>query len=221
MTENVATTGRDRREPLKADELIRKLSAEKIVPVLRALDSGQLHSQLDLALEAGFGIVEITATSPGWDTLLAEVSKNLSNEGLTVAAGTITTVDDAHKAMAAGAQFLVAPYGVPDVRAVTRGQIVFIEGGLSPNEIAAASATNGIAKLFPASTVGVGHLRALRDVLPNCSIMPTGGITVDNAQEWLSAGAIAVGMGGGLFRSTPQELRDFRLRIVETDDGRN
>jgi 2-dehydro-3-deoxyphosphogluconate aldolase/(4S)-4-hydroxy-2-oxoglutarate aldolase len=221
LTEEVATPQRSSREPLKADELIRKLGSEKIVPVLRTLDSGQLRNQLDQALEAGFGIVEITATSPGWGDLLAEVSKSVSHESLTVAAGTITTVDDARKAIAAGAQFLVSPFGVPEVRKVTDGQIVLIEGGLSPSEIAAASATNGIAKLFPASTAGLGHLRALRDVLPSCSIMPTGGITIENAPEWLSAGAVAVGMGGGLFRFTPRELRDFRLRIVESDNDEN
>jgi 2-dehydro-3-deoxyphosphogluconate aldolase/(4S)-4-hydroxy-2-oxoglutarate aldolase len=221
LTEEVATTQRGRHEPLSADELIRKLGAEKIVPVLRTLDPGQLRNQLDMALEAGFGIVEITATSPGWDDLLAEVSQDVSRAGLTLAAGTITTVEDAQKAIAAGAQFLVSPFGVPEVRALTRGRVVLIEGGLSPSEIAAASATNGIAKLFPASTAGVGHLRALRDVLPSCSIMPTGGITIENAPQWLSAGAVAVGMGGGLFRFTPRELRDFRLRIVESDNDEN
>jgi 2-dehydro-3-deoxyphosphogluconate aldolase/(4S)-4-hydroxy-2-oxoglutarate aldolase len=201
------------RHPLSAEDLKRHLASERLVPVLRATSGDELRRQLDAASAAGLRILEITATSPGWAGLLAEVASDPSYEASTIAAGTITTRADADAAIAAGAEFLVAPYPVPDVRSHVAGRAVLIEGGLTPGELAAASHSSGIAKLFPAATVGIGHLRAVRDVLPDRSFMPTGGITLASASEWLAAGAIAVGMGGGLLQLPSAEISDFRARL--------
>ena len=113
---------------------------------------------------------------------------------MAVGAGTIRTAEDAHHAIQAGAAFLVSPWPAPDVRAVAeRDGVPFLEGGFTPAELAAASA-RGPAKLFPAHVGGPAYLRSLLAVLPGAAVVPTGGVQPELLDEYLEAGALAVGI---------------------------
>lgn len=188
--------------------LVEALGAAKIVAVLRAGSTDALEVQLDTVREGGVRAIEVTTTAPGWERVLERAVRE-SGDHLLIGAGTVTTVAQAAAARAAGARFLVAPHRVPTAVVDAVDSLPFIPGGFTPGEIAeAAIVGGGVAKLFPAATGGLAHLRALRDVLPDVAIMPTGGIAPEDAGDWLRAGAVAVGLGGALVRQTPARIRE-------------
>jgi 2-dehydro-3-deoxyphosphogluconate aldolase/(4S)-4-hydroxy-2-oxoglutarate aldolase len=141
-------------------------------------------------------VVELTATTACWAEALHAVRAEPS--AAAVGLGTVVDAETASAAMAAGAAFLVSPWAAPAVREVAESAgVPFLEGALSPTEIAAAAA-RGPVKVFPASSVGPEHLRALRPLLPAAILVPTGGIRLEDVPTWLAAGAYAVGVGADL-----------------------
>lgn len=206
-------------DTLNNAQLRRHLARTKLVPVLRACSATALERQFVQAFDAGLDVIEVTATTPGWEEVLRGVSAHCRSNNIILGAGTITTVVAAETAQDAGAQFLVSPFPVPTLRRTLGNSTPLIEGGLTPAELDEASAQNGIAKLFPAATVGIGHLSALRDILPGRDFMPTGGITIDTATLWLDAGAIAVGMGGSLFRLPATAIAEFHQSLIGGSDA--
>ena len=172
------------------------LRGARVVPVIRVSDSVAALDVLGRVAAAGLPAAELTATTHGWADALAEA--RLRWPGLVTGLGTVLTAADARRAARLGAGFLVSPYPVPEVRDVAADAgLPFIEGGVTPAEIAAA-ASRGIAKLFPAHVGGIQYLRSLLSILPDALIVPTGGIAPSAAADWLRAGALAVGVGRAL-----------------------
>ncbi len=194
--------------PLDMGALLRR---ERLVPVLRATSERELRRQVELGLEAGLRVIEITTTSPGWERVLAETAEL---PDVVVGAGTVVTVELARTATRAGARFLVAPCAVPEVRSAATG-VPVVEGGFSPSEVLTLARLCSVVKLFPASSGGIAHLRAIRDVAPHAAIMPTGGIAPDEAVRWIEAGAVAVGLGSALMRLGPSEIRSLQHELKE------
>ena len=187
---------------------IERLHTAQAVAVVRARDGEEALRIVEALAAGGLRAIELTFTTPGVAEALVEARRLLDAETL-LGAGTITTPDQAEAAAAAGVDFLVMPHLDPPLleRMLATG-LLTIPGALTPSEIAAALRCGAEAiKLFPASTVGVGHMQALFGPFPGLHVMPTGGVTVGNAREWLDAGAIAVGLGGELL---PKALRDAR-----------
>lgn len=178
------------------DAVIAAIGAARMIPVVR---TGTAQASLDQAgrlLDAGQRVIELTATTPGWAEVLAELRRGRPSVLLGV--GTVTEAGSAERALDGGADFLVSPYPAPGVRRIAaHWGALLIEGGFTPAEVAAASA-QGIAKLFPASVLGPTYLRALLSVLPGRRIVPTGGIRLGDVAEWLGVGAFAVGVGSDL-----------------------
>ena len=181
---------------MTGDELLAALAPRPLLPVLRA---GSADEALDVARRlaaAGLPVVELTATTPGWEQAL--VALRAERPDLVVGMGTMTSAEDALRAVDAGAQFLVSPWPVPAVRPVAdRAGIAFLEGACTPAELADA-ASRGPVKLFPAHLGGPAYLRSVLAVLPHARILPTGGIRLGDVGEWLAAGAVAVGVGSDL-----------------------
>jgi len=178
----------------------------KAVAVVRARD-GEEAVRIAEALHAGgLGAIELTFTTPGCADALAG-TRRLLGAGLLLGAGTITTAEQARAAEAAGADFLVSPHlDLELLEAELATGLLSVPGVLTPSEVAAALRTGAtLVKLFPASTVGVGHLKALFGPFPGLQVMPTGGVSVETAPQWLAAGAVAVGLGGEIL---PKALRD-------------
>lgn len=208
------SSGRSR-EPLTAGKLRAVLVRERLVPVLRTASEAELRGQVTVAREAGLGVLELTTTSPGWVDVLRWARTDPAYRDVVVGAGTVTTAEHVETALSAGAQFLVAPYLAPAARTAAAGRVTLVEGGMSPAEVAAASAETGLAKVYPASSVGPAHVRALTDVLPGCGLMPTGGVTTESASAWIAAGAIAVGMGSSLMRLPAPAIRALQQSLRE------
>jgi len=182
---NVKTT---REQLIKAMVLgiIRIEAADDLVRIAHALDDG------------GLSCVEITMTTPGALRAIEEASGKL--EGVLMGAGTVLDAATARQAILAGAQFLVTPTVELDViETARRYGVVVIPGAMTPTEILTAwEAGADMVKVFPASVLGPSYLKAVRGPLPQIPLVPTGGITADNAGEFIHAGAAMVCAGGWL-----------------------
>ena len=188
------------------------IGSQQVLPVLRLPSVDEAVRAAMAVLEAGLAVVELTATTPGWEKALTAVCADLP-PGCCVGLGTVTDAATAEAAIAAGAAFLVSPWAAPAVRQVAAAAgVLFLEGAFSPTEIA-ASAAHGPVKVFPASAVDPGYLRALRPVLPRGTVLvPTGSIRLADVPRWLGAGAYAVGVGADLFTDDGRTVRLAELR---------
>jgi 2-dehydro-3-deoxyphosphogluconate aldolase/(4S)-4-hydroxy-2-oxoglutarate aldolase len=202
----------DQAPQLDLASLAGMLSRHRLLPVLRATSTTLLQSMVDMCLEAGLTIIELTTTSPGWEHVLATLKTGPESAKLTVGVGTAISGEVARSALGAGADFLVTPYRVDEVSEVA-GQTPVIRGAFSPSELAAAPRGN-VVKLFPASALGPAYLRSVLEVLPGAMVVPTGGLTSDSARAWLDAGAIAVGMGSRLFDDGVPGIQALRQTLA-------
>ena len=170
-----------------------------VVAILRGRSSSYLDAVVDVLVEAGIRSLEITLTTPD---ALAAVRRSVARFGAAVAigAGTVRTVLDVAAAVDAGAAYLVSPHTDPSLAAKARSLgVAYLPGAFTPTEIVAAMAAGATAvKLFPARLGGPWYLRDIREPLPDVPIVPTGGVSAENAAEWFAAGAVAVGVGGSL-----------------------
>jgi 2-dehydro-3-deoxyphosphogluconate aldolase/(4S)-4-hydroxy-2-oxoglutarate aldolase len=176
------------------------VAVQRLVPVLRLPDAAAAVARTQSLLHAGCRVVELTTTVTDWPQALAECRglAGRAGAGALIGMGTVTTAAQAVTAVSAGAQFLVSPFPAPEMRRVSdRAGVILIEGGFTPAEIADA-ASHGPAKVFPAHVGGPAFIRSLRAILPGAQLIPTGGIAVSQAGDYLGAGALAVGIGSGL-----------------------
>jgi len=183
-----------------------RLRERRAVAVVRARDGDEAVRIAGALHAGGLGAIELTFTTPGCAEALVEARRRLGG-GLLLGAGTITSAEQVRAAEAAGADFLVSPHlDETLLEAQLETGLLSVPGVLTPSEVAAALRVGAtLVKLFPASTVGVGHLKALLGPFPGLQVMPTGGVSVETAPQWLAAGAVAVGLGGELL---PRALRD-------------
>jgi 2-dehydro-3-deoxyphosphogluconate aldolase/(4S)-4-hydroxy-2-oxoglutarate aldolase len=192
-----------------------ELSRIPVLPVLRVDTCDGAVDAVSSLVEAGLGIVELTATTPNWRMALTRV--RAEHPGLLVGLGTVRSSRTALEAVESGADFLVTPHPAPEVRSAVDGAVPVIEGGWAPGEIGAAAET-GVAKLFPAHVGGPAYLRTLLAVLPGAVVIPTGGIGLDDVHDWLDAGATAVGVGTALverLHADPGAVTDWLAALGE------
>ena len=167
-----------------------------MIPVLRGLDTARVLEVTAVLRDSGIAVAEITMESPN----AAASIEAAVGEGIVAGAGTVMSVGEAEVAVDAGAAFLVSPHtDFEIVRWAVDRAIPMIPGAFTPTEVASAwRAGVAAVKIFPASLVGPGILNALRGPFGGLPLVPTGGITAENARSYLDAGAIAVGIGGWL-----------------------
>jgi 2-dehydro-3-deoxyphosphogluconate aldolase / (4S)-4-hydroxy-2-oxoglutarate aldolase len=182
-----------------------------IVAVIRIKDPERLQGVVDAIAEGGIQAMEVTMTVPGAIELIAGLAPRMP-PGFLLGAGTVTDADTARRVIDAGAQFIVSPVFRRQVLAVCRERdVASMPGCFSPTEILDAWEEGAdIVKVFPASVLGPAFFRDLRGPLPHVKVMPTGGVTLDNAGEWLKAGAVAVGVGAALLEAKAVAEGDWR-----------
>jgi 2-dehydro-3-deoxyphosphogluconate aldolase/(4S)-4-hydroxy-2-oxoglutarate aldolase len=188
-----------------------------IVPVIRASSQREAHIAAEAVCEGGIPIAEITMTCPGALEVIRELSKHAGSEIL-VGAGTVLNVDDARRCLDAGAQFLVSPgFDPATVELAVRESKLIMAGALTPTEIIRAW-TDGadFVKVFPCGQVGgAKYIKALKGPLPQIPLVPTGGVNLATAAEFIEAGAAALGVGGELIHAEALKTNKREL-IVET-----
>ena len=170
-----------------------------VMPILRSAGAEHIPAVAETLAQAGMTCLEVTLTVPGALRLLPALKAGLP-EHVVLGVGTVTTVAEAEAAATAGAAFLVCPAVCLDVVAfATAHRLPCYPGAWTPTEVLSAWQAGATAvKLFPAATGGPGHLRRIRDPLPQIPLMPTGGVAIDQVSDYLAAGAVAVGMGSPL-----------------------
>jgi Entner-Doudoroff aldolase len=179
--------------------------------ILRTNDREAVRPALEAAIAGGFHIVEVTMTTPD---ALEHIQALGERHGLLVGAGTVLTVDDAKEAMAAGARFLVSPVTDPQVITFCRQHdLVSIPGTLTPTEMMTAHRAGAdIVKLFPGPGTGPEFLRAVRGPMPFLRVLPTSGVTEENVDAWMNAGAFGLGFVASLF--DPDDIKARRFDAI-------
>jgi 2-dehydro-3-deoxyphosphogluconate aldolase/(4S)-4-hydroxy-2-oxoglutarate aldolase len=181
--------------------VLRGIDEDDIVPVAEAIHAG------------GVTALEVTADGKRASEKIAAIDRALEDTDAMVGAGTVMDAAAARNVIEAGAQFVLAPNlneAVVDV--CNRAGVVAVPGVMTPTEADRAMAAGAdILKMFPASTVGPGHIGALRGPLGDIPIMPTGGVDTDNVADYFDAGAVAVGAGSALV--------DYEAIAAEDWDG--
>jgi 2-dehydro-3-deoxyphosphogluconate aldolase/(4S)-4-hydroxy-2-oxoglutarate aldolase len=156
--------------------------------------------------QAGTELIEVSWTTPNAHAVIEALRAEYP--GRWIGAGTVTDLAAAQVAAAAGAQFFVAPNFDAAVGQWASDHEMFYLPGVWTSDEACRAAAAGYQwlKLFPASTGGISHMKALREILPMVQWVPTGGVTPENAKTWLTAGAGAVALSSALMHRTSDEL---------------
>ena len=180
-------------------EKLNEVIESGIVAVIRAPSGELLADVAEALLAGGITVMEITFTVPKAETVLQQMVERVGDRAL-VGAGTILDLETARTALLHGAQFLVSPATNLDViQMAHRYDKLVMPGALTPTEVLSAwEAGADVVKIFPSDINGPGYLKALRGPLPQILMMPTGGVNLDTAADFLRAGACTLGIGGAL-----------------------
>jgi 2-dehydro-3-deoxyphosphogluconate aldolase/(4S)-4-hydroxy-2-oxoglutarate aldolase len=170
-----------------------------LIPVLRAKNPKQAHAVVEAMIAGGVTVVEVTMTVPGAVDLLRELKHE--HPAVLLGSGTVTTAKEAEDTIAAGAEFVVSPSLHPEVIVATKAAgKLSVPGALTPTEVITAyRAGADYVKIFPCSAMGgASYLKSLLAPFPFLKLIPTGGVTIRTAEEFIRAGARALGVGSDL-----------------------
>lgn len=183
----------------KRAEVTAHIESLGVVAVIRMKDPAKLRAAVDAMAAGGVRALEVTMTVPRAVEMIRELAPTLP-AGFLLGAGTVTDAATARAVIDAGASFVVGPVFRPAVIAACHERDVpAMPGCFTPTEILAAHECGAdIVKVFPATALGPQFIKDVRAPLPQVKLMPTGGVTLDNAGEWIRAGAVAVGVGSAL-----------------------
>jgi 2-dehydro-3-deoxyphosphogluconate aldolase/(4S)-4-hydroxy-2-oxoglutarate aldolase len=195
------------------------------VAIVRTENSSTAAPIVEACAQGGATAIEITFTVPGAAAIIEELAKRYPTHQIALGAGTVLDPETARIAILAGAQFVVSPsLSVATAHLCNRYQIPYLPGAGTIREIVEAMESGAdIIKVFPGETLGPAFVKAARAPLPQASLMPTGGVSIENAAEWIRAGSVALGVGGNLtagakngdFKSVTDLTRRFIAVIRE------
>jgi 2-dehydro-3-deoxyphosphogluconate aldolase / (4S)-4-hydroxy-2-oxoglutarate aldolase len=195
-------------------EVLQHIRATGLIPVVRA-ESADLAMRAVAAIQAGgVDVLEVTMTVPGALEVIAQLSAAFGSEAI-IGAGTVLDPDIAGKCIQAGAQFIVSPALNEETIAFCRSEEVAVfPGALTPTEVLCAwNAGADAVKIFPAGAVGgASYLKALKAPLPQVELVPTGGVSLKTAGDFIRAGAMALGVGADLVDT--KALREGNDQLV-------
>ena len=185
---------------MTGDQVRRRILEVGIVPVVRATSANKAIAAAEALAAGGISIVEITMTVPGALDVISQLAETSAGDVL-LGAGTVLDAETARQCFDSGAQFLVTPgLDLGTIKAARDADKLIIAGALTPTEVITAwKAGSDFIKVFPASAVGgASYIKALRAPLPQIPLVPTGGVNLNTAADFLNAGAVALGVGGEL-----------------------
>ncbi|MFY9175816.1 MAG: bifunctional 2-keto-4-hydroxyglutarate aldolase/2-keto-3-deoxy-6-phosphogluconate aldolase [Caldicoprobacterales bacterium] len=205
------------------ERIITKIVEGGLVAVVRAESSEEAFRIAEACIKGGVVGIEITFTVPGADRLIWDLSHVYGNGEILIGAGTVMDPETARIAILSGAQYIVSPYlNLETVKLCNRYRVPCMPGATSIREVVEAmEAGADIIKIFPGELLGPNIIKSILGPIPYAKLMPTGGVTVDNVEEWIKAGAVAVGVGSALtkgaktgdFDSITKTAEEFILKI--------
>lgn len=181
-------------------DTINHIKETGVIPVVRATSADEAMRAIDAIREGGISVLEITMTVPGAVKVIEEVVKRYGKDAL-VGAGTVLDPETASACIDSGARFVVSPaLNLETIACCRRLDVAVLPGALTPTEVVQAwSAGADFVKVFPAGAVGgPGYLKSLKAPLPHIELVPTGGVSLKTAAEFIRAGAAALGVGADL-----------------------
>jgi len=204
-------------------KVLQKIVDSGLVAVVRAESSEQAARIAEACAEGGVAAIEITFTVPSAVNVISALAQRFATDEILIGAGTVLDPETARVATLSGAQFVVSPsLNAETARLCNRYQIPYIPGASTLKEVIEGMECGAdIIKVFPGETLGPSFVKAVRGPLPKASLMPTGGVSLENVGEWIQAGCVAVGVGGSLtggakmgdFQSISEISRQFVTRI--------
>src|SRR4051812_11938164 len=194
---------------------LERVLERRIVAVIRADIPDLLVDVAEALVAGGVEVMEVTFTVPRATQVLEKVAEKLGSRIL-LGAGTVLDTETARMAILAGAEFIVSPaVNLEVIELCRRYSKLVMPGALTPTEVLGAwQAGADIVKIFPSELTGSKYLKALRAPLPQIRMMPTGGVNFDTAEEFLKAGACALGIGGSLVE--PKAVASGDLKRIES-----
>ena len=201
------TAGREQRAGTVA-----AIEAAGVVAVIRLKEPAKLRAVVDAIAEGGVRALEVTMTVPGAVELIRALAPTLP-PGFLLGAGTVVDAETAMRVIDAGAQFVVSPVFRMQVLAACHARTTAaMPGCFTPTEILEAwDAGADIVKVFPATALGPAFFKDVHGPLPHVKLMPTGGVSLDNAGDWIRAGAVAVGVGTALLDAKAIAAGDYTV----------
>ena len=184
---------------MKAD-VIKTIREIGVIPVVRATSADEAMRAVDAIREGGVSILEITMTVPGAIDVIAQLAERYGDDAL-VGAGTVLDPETARACISNGARFVVSPaLNLETIACCREREVVVMPGALTPTEVVQAwNAGADFVKVFPAGAVGgPSYLKALKAPLPHIELVPTGGVSLKTAADFIKAGAAALGVGADL-----------------------
>ena len=196
-------------------KVITKICETGIVAVVRADSEDQAKRIADACLEGGISAIEMTFTVPKAHKIIEALCDEYKNGEMIVGAGTVLDSETARVAILSGAQYIVSPYlDINTLKCCNRYAIPCMPGVMTVKEMIEAMEYGAdIVKLFPGDAFGSKMVKALHGPVPQAKIMPTGGVSLDNVEQWFKNGVVAVGAGGCLTGGA--KTGDYKL-ITET-----
>jgi 2-dehydro-3-deoxyphosphogluconate aldolase / (4S)-4-hydroxy-2-oxoglutarate aldolase len=216
---------------LPKQKILGKIVDSGLVAVVRAESSEQAAHIADACAKGGVGAIEITFTVPGALGVIAELARRDTAKDILIGAGTVLDPETARAAILAGAQFIVGPsVSAETARLCNRYQVPYMPGAGTVTEIVHAMECGAeIIKVFPGDILGPTFVKAVMGPLPQARLMPTGGVSVENAADWIRAGCVALGAGSNLtagakrgdYQSITDLARQFIGKIREARQAKN
>ncbi len=205
-------------------EVISGLKDSGVVAVIRADKIETAEQIVEAIVEGGITAIEVTMTVPNAFDLIKKLSKKYQGSDVLVGAGSVTDVVSAKNSIDAGAKYIVGPTFDQDVVNICNEfQVPVIPGAMSPTEVVnAMKAGADIVKIFPATLFGPKIIKAIKGPIPHAPLLPTGGVNLDNVQDWFEAGACAVGVGSALskgwkegkFDQITEQAKQFKEKVA-------
>jgi len=197
------------------ETVLTKIQQCGIVAVVRAENADTARRITDACIAGGVAAIELTFTVPRADKVIETLAANYGPEEIILGAGTVMDAATARIAMLCGAQYIVSPYfDAETVKMCNRYRVASMPGVMSVREaVSAMEAGADILKIFPGELFGPSIIKAIKGPIPYAKMMPTGGVDVNNAADWIKAGAVAVGAGSSL--TAGAKTGDYQ-KITET-----
>lgn len=185
---------------MKKFDILNKMHENFLFAVIRGKSATQAYEVSKAAYEGGFKNIEVTFTTPNADQTIRQLSEEFQGTDMVVGAGTVMDAATARLAIIAGAEFIVSPNLVPEIAEMSNLYgVPYLPGTATATEVAKALALGcDVVKIFPGGILGPKFIKDIHGPMPHVEMMPSGGVSVDNMDEWIEQGAWAVGVGSAL-----------------------
>ncbi|MBI5809321.1 MAG: bifunctional 4-hydroxy-2-oxoglutarate aldolase/2-dehydro-3-deoxy-phosphogluconate aldolase [Ignavibacteriales bacterium] len=192
--------------------ILNEVLKRKSVAVIRLKDSTKLKKVIEAISLGGVTVAEITMTVPNAIELIKKITNEVSDE-IIIGVGSVLDIQTAKDAIKAGAKYVVSPILKKEIiEVVHEYDAVSMPGCFTPTEIYSAYEFGAdVIKVFPADTLGMQFFKGVLAPMPFLKLMPTGGVTLTNAGEWIKAGAVAVGVGTALLNKEAIENENYSV----------